>query len=342
MKEMNFLELLASKEYNFLREDERLGKNIILLTLGGSHAYGTNIESSDIDIRGCTLNSKADILSLGQYEQFTDIATDTTIYSFRKLISLLTNCNPNTIELLGCRQEHYLYLHSVGQELLDNKKLFLSQMAYTSFAGYANQQLRRLENALARDAYPQAEKEKHILGSCISAMRDFNRKYSDFDKGSLFLHIEKSENPELETEIQIDVDLKQYPLRDYKNMLLDLNTIVKDYGKLNKRNKKKDDASLNKHAMHLIRLFLMCNDILEKEDIITYRQNEIGLLMDIRNGKFQKEDSTYREEFFEMLNEYEKKLQYAKNNTSLQPNPDYKRINEFMMDVNEKVVRGDY
>lgn len=30
---------VASKEYNFLRENEHLGKNIILLGLGGSHAY---------------------------------------------------------------------------------------------------------------------------------------------------------------------------------------------------------------------------------------------------------------------------------------------------------------
>lgn len=33
-------EKVASSEYDFLRTNEHLGGNIILLTLGGSHAYG--------------------------------------------------------------------------------------------------------------------------------------------------------------------------------------------------------------------------------------------------------------------------------------------------------------
>lgn len=31
---------LHSKEYNFLRENPNLGNSIVLLTLGGSYAYG--------------------------------------------------------------------------------------------------------------------------------------------------------------------------------------------------------------------------------------------------------------------------------------------------------------
>ena len=31
---------LESDEYGFLRKDQNLGSNIILLALGGSHAYG--------------------------------------------------------------------------------------------------------------------------------------------------------------------------------------------------------------------------------------------------------------------------------------------------------------
>ena len=56
-------QLLKTEEYDFLRTDPHLGKNIILLTLGGSWAYGTNIETSDIDIRGIALNSKAELLT---------------------------------------------------------------------------------------------------------------------------------------------------------------------------------------------------------------------------------------------------------------------------------------
>ena len=94
-------EKLRREEYDFLRKDKNLGNNIIILTLGGSHAYGTNTETSDLDIRGCALNSKMQILTNENFEQFVNEKTDTTIYAFNKLISLLCNCNPNTIEMLG-------------------------------------------------------------------------------------------------------------------------------------------------------------------------------------------------------------------------------------------------
>ena len=51
-------EKLKSEEYDFLRTDKNLGNNIIILTLSGSHMYGTNNKDSDLDIRGCALKSK--------------------------------------------------------------------------------------------------------------------------------------------------------------------------------------------------------------------------------------------------------------------------------------------
>lgn len=100
---MNILEIrqmIKSDAYSFLRENEHLGSRIIMIGLGGSHAYGTNIETSDFDVRGCALNSKEEILTNQHYEQFVDEKTDTTVYAFNKVISLLCNCNPNTIEML--------------------------------------------------------------------------------------------------------------------------------------------------------------------------------------------------------------------------------------------------
>ena len=55
-------DILKRPEYNFIRENKHLGENIILLGLGGSRAYGTNIETSDIDIRGIAINSADEIL----------------------------------------------------------------------------------------------------------------------------------------------------------------------------------------------------------------------------------------------------------------------------------------
>jgi len=61
--------MLNSHEYDFIRDDEHLKDKIIFLTLGGSHAYGTSIQTSDVDVRGCTLNSKFDLIGLSSFEQ---------------------------------------------------------------------------------------------------------------------------------------------------------------------------------------------------------------------------------------------------------------------------------
>lgn len=341
---MNLTEIkesLKTKDYSFLRENQKLGNNIILLTLGGSHAYGTNKEGSDIDIRGCALNTSREILLGEDYEQIVDIPTDTTIYSFNKLLTLLANVNPNTIEMLGCKKEQYLHLSPIGQELLDNKKMFLSKKAIHSFGGYATAQMRRLDNKAVR-LVGQEEREKHILNSIMCAYHTFPEKYFDFDEDSIKLYIDKAVQRDFETEIFMDVNLHHYPLRDYKGMWAEMHNIIRDYAKLGKRNKNAiEHNKLGKHMMHLIRLYMMCIDILENEEIITCREKEHDFLMEIRNGKYLDENQQPIPEFYEMINEYEKRLDYAAKNTSLPELPDYERINEFKMSVNERIIKGE-
>ena len=337
----NIQDIIKNIEYDFLRTDEHLKDKLIFLTFGGSHAYGTATPDSDIDIRGCAFNSKADLIGMGNFEQVVETITDTTIYSFSKLVSLLLNTNPNTIEMLGCKPEHYLIFSPVAQEMIDNRKIFLSRKAADSFGSYANQQLRRLQNAVARDALSQSEKEKHILHSVESAINSFNGRYESFNEGTLSIYIGETDNKDLDTEIFVDVNLKRYPLRDYRSLWSEMNEVVKAYGKINHRNNKKDELHLNKHAMHLIRLYLMAIDIFEKEEIITYRADDLDLLLSIRNGQYMNDDGTYKYEFFELVNEYEKRLDYALNNTSLPAQPNQKLIEDFLISVNERVITGE-
>ena len=320
--------------YDFLRTNPHLTGRIMFLTLGGSYAYGTNIETSDVDIRGCAMNSKSDLLGLTDFEQVVNTQTDTTIYGFNKLVSLLLNCNPNTIELLGCKPEHYFYISDAGQSMIDNRKLFLSKRAANSFGGYATQQLRRLENALARDRMSQADSEEHIRKAMDRALKGFGDRYTVFDKGGIKLFTDVSNRDELDREVFCDIHLEKYPAREFSIMMNTLSNVIGNYEKLNHRNHKKDDNHLNKHAMHLIRLYMMCFDILEKGEINTYRANDRDFLLSIRNGAFQKEDGTYKPEFFDMVSEYEKRLSYAKEHTALPANPDMKKVEEFVMDIN--------
>lgn len=262
-------EKLKTSEYDFLRNNKHLGSNIILLGLGGSYSYGMNIEgNSDIDIRGVALNSKEEILLLQNFGQIVDENTDTTIYSFNKMVNLLCKANPNVMEQLGLNTEHYLYIHPIGQVLLNNSKLFLSKRAVYSFAGYAKEQLKKLDN---------------------KSSRSFGEDYTGIGRRN------------------------RYAAAHNK---------------------------LGKYMAHLIRLYYMCFDILENQKIITYREKEHDLLMNIRNGEYLDKNQQPISSFYDLLSELEKRLEYDEKNTSLPETPDYQRINEFRMFVNEKVVTG--
>ena len=334
-----FQDLIKSPEYDFLRTNEHLGDNIVLLTLGGSHAYGTATPESDVDVRGTALNTKREILLNCAFEQVIDNPTDTTVYSFNKIVRLLEMCNPNVIEMLGCKPEHYLVLKPEGKLLIDNAKLFLSKRAAYSFGGYAMQQMRRLENKAVRTV-EQAKQEKHILDSINHASQTFKEKYQSYPDEALRLYIDKSEKEDLDEEIFMDVCLKHYPLRDYKDLHSEMQNIVKAYGKMGHRNSSAlNRKSLGKHQMHLIRLYYMAIDILERGEIVTYREKEHDFLMDVRNGVFLTEDNQVVPEFFDIVNSFEKDLKYATEHSELPAKANKKKIDELVYAVNESICK---
>ena len=343
MDNKDILKLLKTSEYDFLRENIHLQDRIGMLCLGGSLSYGTSIEGkSDIDLRGFAFETPAELIGItNSFNQIVEVNTDTTIYAFNKFIKLLLENNPNIIELLGCKPEYYLYMTDVSKELIKHRKMFLTTKCIRSFGGYAGQQLARLENAIARDSLPQARKEEHSEISLNNAMASFVDKYTEFEQGSIILYIDDSIKENMDKEVFADINLRHYPVRDLSGILSEFTNITKQYGKLNHRNKKKDDEHLNKHAMHLIRLYYMVFDLLEKGDIVTYREAERPFLLEIRKGKFMCEDGTYDKSFYDFRDELDKRFQYAQKHTVLPDKVNMKEVEDFIMDVNERIVRKE-
>ena len=320
--------ILKRKEY--IEIFDALNKknlSVIYLTISGSHAYGTNNEDSDIDIRGVFLNSMESRIGIkSPIEDYESKVTDTVLYSFHKFCKLLSQVNPNVIEMLGTREEDVLLSSPLSNILRDNAELFLSKRAFITFAGYATQQLRRLENALARDSYPQSEKERHILQSFDAEMLAVQKKFSDFNLcNDIKLYLADSRKEDFDKEIYIDANLHGVPLRDYIILNNDLNNMIKNYEKIRHRNNKKDAAHLNKHAMHLIRLYYTGIDILKEGTIRTYREKEHDILMSIRNGEVP------FEKIFELRNKLELELQKARDESKLPDEPSYDKINDFIV-----------
>lgn len=325
--------------YSFLKTNHHLGSSIICLGLGGSYAYGTNVEGSDIDIRGVALNLRKEIILGRDFEQVVDVTTDTTIYSLRKIFQLLSNCNPNTIELLGLKDDQYIVKTAIWDEILRNKEIFISKRCINTFGGYAQAQLRRLETKSAR-AIGQGKREKYILSSIQNASKTFKEKYARLDTDSLLLHIEPSTRDGVESEIMANINVSNYPLRDLAKMFNDFNSIVRDYDKIGHRNKNAiEHNKLGKHMMHLIRLYYMAFDILELGEVNTYREKEHDLLMSIRHGDFLESDGiTPKADFYKLIDELDSKFKKLAAESKLPDQPDMDAIDAMYIDIIAKYV----
>ena len=329
-----------NQEYDFLRKDKHLGNNIIMLGLGGSYAYGTYNENSDVDIRGIARNTREEILLGRDFEQVVDIDTDTTIYSLTKIINLLTSNNPNTMEILGLEDEQLLYTSDLWEIVRQEKDIFLSKRVVHTFGGYASQQLRRLETKSARIA-GQSRKEEYIYSSIINAEETFKQNCAKLPDDSLRLFLDYSDKEEFEKEIFIDVNVSHYPLRDFSSLISNYHQVVRTYDKVGVRNKKAIEHNrLSKHMMHLVRLYHMAFDILENGIIKTYRDKDHDFLMEIRNGKYLDENRQVLPEFYEIVEEYDERLKQDAKKSELPENPDREKIDKVLIRLNEMIVQG--
>lgn len=82
-------------------------------------------------------------------------------------------------------------------------------------------------------------------------------------------------------------------------------------------------------------------DILEKEEIITYRETDIDLLMSIRNGDYMLEDNTVSPKFYDMIKDLEKRFKLAEANTKLPEKPNFKEVEKWLMGVNKHYIGFD-
>ena len=321
---------IDTEDYLFLDENEAL-KKPILIGLSGSYAYGTNIATSDLDIRGIAMQAKNDILLGRDFEQVVDVATDTTIYSFSKMCGLLAACNPNTIELIGLKPEHYLYLSDLGRELLENKDMFLSKRCVNTFTGYANQQMYRLQQKTLV-AMSEEELNTHICMTLNGMKLTLEEQYN---LNGIEVHMKDGK-------IVLDLEVNDYPAEELSAVLGVFNNTLREYQKHSKRNENAlAHGKIAKHSMHLLRLYMMCEDLLLEGKVVTYREKEHGLLMDIRNGKYLADDGKPTKEFFDIVHEYEGRLDYAKEHSVLPAEPDTERIENFVLKANESVVQGN-
>ena len=122
--------------------------NIIFKCLSGSRCYHTHLETSDSDYRGCFALPQEEFLGLNEpITQVSDSKQDITFYELKKFFQLAETVSPNMIELLWVPDDCIEIWSPQMQTIKDNRNLFLSRKAKSSFSGYAFSQISKSKGA---------------------------------------------------------------------------------------------------------------------------------------------------------------------------------------------------
>jgi hypothetical protein len=295
-----------------------LEPHLLVLGLMGSHSHGTYIPPlepdavDDVDLMGFLVPPLECHLGLPRWThwvfQFEEL--DVVIYSLEKAVRLLLKSNPNIVGLLWLRDEEYVHRHPLFERLRTQRGIFSSLEAAEAFAGYAYDQLKRME---AFDLERMAEYES--LTSSIRAL------------GPL-------------TEVlEADTLKLQHIARNWGLALGTLNRFRKLHrehfsgymGEKRKAMVRKYQYDV-KNAAHLIRLLRMGSEFLRTGHLQVYRTADASELKRIKQGEWPLEQ--VKAEAERLFNG----IAQARAESPLPPKPDHAAANELLMSVHREVL----
>lgn len=332
--------------------------NLMMLCVRGSHAYGLNTETSDMDIGGIFKDSIDQILGYGKIEQLQASNNDVSIYSFTKAINLIAEQNPNMLELLWVDEEEILYSTADYWYLRQRRDELLSKLTKHKFSGYAMSQLGRIrghnkwltmeqggkfksepriENYLTymEDGYTYKHPKFSKMNYFTKIKDNLYNVYLDFERQSTYPLIEEGNNfiPE-----QIE---KQRSYDEHIGILSvnkqQFNIDIKEYADWKKwkenRNEKRHELEESygydtKHAMHTFRLLEMGIEILNEHEVLVKRPDR-DFLLDIKNGKYSYEWIVERAEKMD-----KEIIQKAYENSTLRDSVDKKVV----LDITKRIL----
>jgi len=320
----------------------------------GSIACGTNLPTSDVDIRGlfCATQKEVQTPFFPVKEVNIPGAEDGKLYELSKFIELYTGGNPNILETLWVDGIDIIETSMVYQYLRQFRSQLLSSKVAFTFSGYALSQLKRIKGHKKwlnnpQDKEPPKHKDylKMIQNFTDKKImpRDFNLEdLIPFDivhyGGNIFGAIRKGRgNIPVTNDGDFNISVKQVETSsrfEYDSPLIIFKYLPDEYNLAKEkhhnywtwkknRNEKRAGPEAKfgycpKHAMHLVRLLRMGEEILSGQGVIVKRFDAKELL-EIRGGKW-----TYDE----LLSYAEEKDQYIRGelykNTELRRKPDIK------------------
>ncbi len=343
--------------------DDLKSRNMLLFEcISGSRAYGTNLPTSDTDIKGVFVLPEEDFYGLTYVEQVSNESNDIVYYELRRFVELLTRNNPNVMEMLNSPADCILYMHPLFR-LLD-PQVFLSKLCQQTFAGYAMTQVQKARGLNKKILNPMEVQRKDVLDFCYvtqdGATLPF-RKWLEIRgfvqeqcglvnlnhlRNMYALYYDAADNlgfkGAMQKESSNEVSVSSVPKDRKPETYLYFNregysSYCKDYREywewVEKRNNERYQNTLShgknydaKNMMHTIRLLEMAEDIANQKKIIVRRPNREYLLQ-IRRGEFS------YEELVALAEQKIQKIEELFVVSDLPQQPDWRQANQLLLNL---------
>jgi uncharacterized protein len=349
-----------------------LEKGTVLLVRHGSHAYGTNTESSDEDFKGVAIPPKQYFLGYTHRFEQAELKApdpDAVIYDIRKFFSLAAECNPNIIEVLHTDPSDHFIVSPIGEKILEHKDDFLSKKIKHTFLGYSVSQLKRIKThkrwIMNPPSTPPTRAELGLPEQTLIPADQLTAAFAEVQKELDRMQFDFMENLDEPTKIEIRNSMsamlaemkitsdEQFGAAARKIGLTDnfiqIMQMERQYAGAKRewdqyqnwkktRNAKRSELEEKfgydtKHAYHLVRLIRMCREVLTTGRVIVKRPDREELLA-IRNGAW-----TY-EQLIEFAEREDKALNDLYNNTNILPKtPNRDKLDQLCIELCELFLR---
>lgn len=295
-------------------------ENLSFSYISGSRLYGTNISSSDTDIRGVFLHSIDKIFSILKEDDITEVTftgdNDQVFFEFKSFASMLREQKPNAIEALWVSENNIIQDSSLYYDLRNNKEEFTSHFSLERMLGFAASQF-KMAQRFEKKHFDKAMKEplrKDFL-KILSNPQNINFGNIGFPIENTCA-VKKQENPNvyyLYSSEHIDnknhswitednnflfvrnktledkpiLAVVEFQSEDFKQAFLSFKnfTAWKENGNMEKLLISENIGYQPKPMMHALRNLYMANEFIDTGKIVLMRKEHM-FLKDIRAGIF--------------------------------------------------------
>jgi hypothetical protein len=148
--------------------DRLVREHTIYAAVVGSRAFGLDTDASDTDTRGVYVAPTESFWSLAKPPAHVDgPEPEWFSWEVERFCELALKANPNLLEVL--HSPLVVRQTPLGEELLDLREAFLSQLAYQTYSGYVLSQFKKLEADFRRDGVPKWKHVMHLIRLLLAA-----------------------------------------------------------------------------------------------------------------------------------------------------------------------------